>query len=81
MNYNPKKENQFMDWVLGVEGVKFPFFKEEEMPQVEMPIRKEETEAEKMERYNKEYWRQRGTGSELQETGFPHERDSSWYPY
>ena len=78
MNY--KKENQFMDWLMGVKGVKFPFFKEEEMPQVEMPIIKE-TEAERMERFTKEYWRQRGTGSELQETGFPHERDSSWYPY
>ena len=78
MNY--KKENQFMDWLMGVKGVKFPFFKEEEMPQVEMPIIKE-TGAERMERFTKEYWRQRGTGSELQETGFPHERDSSWYPY
>jgi len=66
MNYKEIVEGQMQ---IIEEGVKKAF------------VKPQETEAEKMERYNREYWRQRGTGSELQETGFPHERDSSWYPY
>ena len=81
---NNKKENQFMDWVMGVKGVRFPFFKEEEMPQVEMPIRKE-TEAEKRREKKKkidEEWGKFQREFESVPVGhFPHERDSSWYPY
>ena len=65
------KENQFIDWLCGVKGVEFPFFKEEEMPQIEMPEKKEKTSWEKYKKENKS----------VPVGHFPHERDSSWSGY
>ena len=31
------KQTEFIDWVCGIEGAKFPFFRENEMPNVEEP--------------------------------------------
>ena len=36
MRYSDK-QIEFIDWVCGIEGAKFPFFRENEMPHVEEP--------------------------------------------
>ena len=31
-----------MDWLMGAKGARFPFFREEEMPQIGMPVSKKD---------------------------------------
>ena len=37
MTYN-NKENEFIDWICGVPGARFPYFRKEDMPEIPMPI-------------------------------------------
>ena len=38
MGYSKNKEIEFIDWLCGKEGAHFPYFREDEMPEIPMPV-------------------------------------------
>jgi len=49
------KEQEFIDWLCGKEGVRFPFFQEKDKPEIERPIKSEELDFHYGELLDSEY--------------------------